>query len=48
MTFAIETRQGEHLVGGARIEDCAVITKDGAELYTRMFRDQIIVTNRMI
>jgi len=46
--MAVESREGVHRVGGARIEDMIVVTENGAEIINRMLRDEIIVTHRMI
>lgn len=46
--IAIESREGEWRVGGARIEDMIVVTENGAELINRMPRDEMIVTHRFI
>ena len=34
--MAIESREGEWRIGGARIEDMIVVTEKGAELINRM------------
>lgn len=46
--MAIESREGEWRVGGARIEDMIVVTENGAEIVNRMPRDEIIVTHRIV
>lgn len=43
MTIAIEGREGEVGVGGVRLEDVVVVTKDGAELIDHFPRDEILV-----
>jgi Xaa-Pro aminopeptidase len=43
--MAIESREGEWRVGGARIEDMIVVTENGAEIVNRMPRDEILVTH---
>jgi Xaa-Pro aminopeptidase len=43
--MAIESREGESRVGGARIEDMIVVTENGAEIINRMPRDEMIVTH---
>jgi len=47
-TMAVESREGEWRVGGARIEDMIVVTETGAEIVNRMPRDEIIVTHAMV
>jgi len=46
MTIAIEAREGETRVGGVRLEDMVVVTKDGAELIDHFPRDEILVAPR--
>jgi Xaa-Pro aminopeptidase len=43
--MAIESREGEWRVGGARLEDMIVVTESGAEIVNHMPRDEIIVTH---
>ena len=42
MVLAVESREGEFRVGGVRLENMVVITKDGAEIIDHMPRDHII------
>ena len=46
MTIAVESREGERRVGGVRLEDMLVVTKDGAEIMDRFPRDEILVAPR--
>lgn len=46
--IAVESREGEWRVGGARIEDMIVVTENGAEIINRMPRDEIIVTHSIL
>jgi Xaa-Pro aminopeptidase len=46
--MAIESREGEWRVGGARLEDMIVVTENGAEIINHMPRDEIIVTHRIV
>lgn len=43
MTIAVECREGIHRVGGVRLEDMLVVTKDGAEIITHFPREEILV-----
>jgi Xaa-Pro aminopeptidase len=42
MTLAVEGRQGEFRVGGVRLENMLVVTKDGAEVIDHAPRDHIL------
>ena len=46
MTIAVESREGERRVGGIRLENMLVVTKDGAEIMDRFPRDEILVAPR--
>ncbi len=46
MTIAIECREGEHRVGGVRLENMVIVTKDGAEIFDHFPREQILVAPR--
>lgn len=46
MTIAVECREGETRVGGVRLEDMLVVTKNGAELMDYFPRDEILVAPR--
>ncbi len=43
MTITVESREGETRVGGVRLEDMLVVTKDGAEIMDHFPRDEILV-----
>lgn len=42
MTLAVESREGEFRVGGVRLENMLVVTKDGAEIIDHIPRDRIL------
>ena len=46
MTLAVESREGETRVGGARLENMLVVTKNGAEIMDYFPRDEILVAPR--
>jgi Xaa-Pro aminopeptidase len=46
MTIAVESREGETRVGGARLENMLVVTKNGAEIMDYFPRDEILVAPR--
>jgi len=46
--MAVESREGEWRVGGARIEDMIVVTENGAEIINRMPRDELIATHCIV
>jgi Xaa-Pro aminopeptidase len=46
MTIAVESREGERRVGGVRLENMLVVTKDGAEIMDRFPRDEILTAPR--
>ncbi len=43
MCLAVESREGEQRVGGVRLENMLVITKDGAEIIDHFPREEILV-----
>jgi Xaa-Pro aminopeptidase len=46
MTLAVECREGEHRVGGVRLENMMVVTKNGAEIMDYFPREEILVAPR--
>ncbi len=46
MTIAVESREGETRVGGVRLENMLVVTKNGAEIMDYFPRDEILVAPR--
>ncbi len=46
MTLAVECREGEARVGGTRLENMMVVTKNGAEIMDYFPRDDILVAPR--
>ena len=46
MTIAVESREGETRVGGARLENMLVVTENGAEIMDYFPRDEILVAPR--
>ena len=44
--LAVESREGETRVGGARLENMLVVTKNGAEIMDYFPRDEILVAPR--
>jgi len=47
MVIAYESLEGEHRVGGARMENMVVVTKDGAEIIDHFPRDEILVAGEI-
>ncbi|MQB01738.1 MAG: M24 family metallopeptidase [Actinobacteria bacterium] len=45
MVIAIESLEGEHRVGGVRLESMVVVTEDGAKLLDAFPRDEMLVIN---
>lgn len=43
MVIAVESLEGEHRIGGVRLENMLVVTESGAEVIDHMVRDQILV-----
>lgn len=46
MTLALECREGETGVGGARQENMLVVTKNGAEIMDYFSREKVLVAPR--
>jgi Xaa-Pro aminopeptidase len=46
MTLAVECREGEARVGGTRLENMMVVTKNGAEIMDYFPREEILVAPR--
>ncbi|MCZ6450607.1 MAG: M24 family metallopeptidase [Deltaproteobacteria bacterium] len=46
MAIAVECREGEHRVGGVRMENMVVVTKDGAQIMDHFPREEILVAPR--
>lgn len=46
MVMAVECLEGEHRVGGVRLENMIVITETGAEIIDHMTRDEILIAPR--
>ncbi len=46
MVMAVECVEGEHRVGGVRLENMIVITEKGAEIMDHMRRDEILISPR--
>ncbi|MBI4332642.1 MAG: aminopeptidase P family protein [Chloroflexi bacterium] len=42
MTLAVESLEGEHRVGGVRLENMVVVTENGGEIMDHMVRDRIL------
>lgn len=47
MVIAYESLEGEHRVGGARMENVVVVTKSGAEIIDHFPRDEILVAGEI-
>ncbi len=47
MVIAYESLEGEHRVGGVRMENMVVVTKDGAEIVDFFPRDEILVAGEI-
>jgi Xaa-Pro aminopeptidase len=46
MTIAVECREGEHRLGGVRLENMLVVTKTGAEIMDYFPREEILIAPR--
>lgn len=47
MVIAVEGREGEHFVGGSRLEEMVLVTATGTELLTRIPANEILVAGDM-
>ena len=47
MVIAVEGREGEHLVGGSRLEEMVLVTATGTELLTRIPAQEMLVAGDM-
>ena len=47
MVIAYESLEGEHRVGGVRMENMVLVTKDGPEILDHFPRDEILVAGRI-
>ena len=47
MVIAYESLEGERRVGGVRMENIVVVTKDGAEIIDHFPRDRILVAGEI-
>jgi Xaa-Pro aminopeptidase len=47
MVIAVEGREGEHFVGGSRLEEMVVVTATGTELLTRIPAQEMLVAGDM-
>jgi Xaa-Pro aminopeptidase len=47
MVISYESLEGEHRVGGVRLENTVVVTKDGAEIIDHFPRDEILVAGEI-
>jgi Xaa-Pro aminopeptidase len=47
MVIAYESLEGEHRVGGVRLEHMVVVTDDGCEILDHFPRDEISVVARI-
>ena len=46
MAIAVESREGEHRVGGVRLENMVIVTKDSASIIDHFPRDEILMGPR--
>ena len=47
MVIAYESLEGEHRVGGVRLENMVVVTKNGAEIMDYWPREEIVVADKI-